>query len=122
LNSAVAKSWFGKRLKLIKWGSTFTMELHAGTIIFLAMILVVNASILIDSSATCSIFNCDNPSPTCKFPSIDVGYVTYLEGIHRDLIVATATSSIISSIIMGVLANLLLALTPEWEEQPNRKV
>ncbi|XP_073109475.1 adenine/guanine permease AZG1-like [Elaeis guineensis] len=78
----MAKSWFGKQLKLSKWGSTFTTEIHAGTTTFLTM-----AYILADFDAICSIFNCDNPMPTYKFSLVDLGYAAYLECIHRDLIV-----------------------------------
>ncbi|KAG1338970.1 adenine/guanine permease AZG1 [Cocos nucifera] len=114
INSVVAKSWLGKRFKLAERGSTFTTELRAGTATFLTMayILAVNASILVDSGATCSISDCNNPSPTCKFPPVDAGYAACLDRVRRDLIVATAASSIIGSVIMGAFANLPLAVAP----------
>ncbi|XP_073112092.1 adenine/guanine permease AZG1-like [Elaeis guineensis] len=68
------------------------------------------ACILADSDAMCSVFNCDNPTPTYKFPSVDLGYTVYLECIHRDLIIATTASSITGSIIMGAFANFPLTL------------
>ncbi|MQL92344.1 hypothetical protein Taro_024967 [Colocasia esculenta] len=115
LNAAVAGSRVGRRFKLADRGSTFTTELRAGTTTFLTMayILAVNASILSDSGATCSISDCVNPSPSCKFPpSVDPGYSACVDRARRDLIVATIASSIIGSFIMGVFANLPLALAP----------
>ncbi|XP_008782630.1 adenine/guanine permease AZG1 [Phoenix dactylifera] len=114
MNSVVAKSWLGKWFKLAERGSTFTTELRAGTATFLTMayILAVNASILTDSGATCSVSDCSKPSPTCKFPPVDAGYASCLDRVRRDLIVATAASSIIGSVIMGAFANLPLALAP----------
>ncbi|XP_073105192.1 adenine/guanine permease AZG1-like [Elaeis guineensis] len=107
LNSTVVKSWFGKRLKLAEWGSTFTMKIRVGTATFLTM-----AYILVDSDATCSVFDYDNPTSTYKFSSIDPNYTIYLEFIRRDLIIAMTASSIIDSIIMGAFANLPLTLAP----------
>ncbi|KAJ0978411.1 hypothetical protein J5N97_013885 [Dioscorea zingiberensis] len=114
LNAAVATSFIGRRFKLNERGTTFTTELRAGTATFLTMayILAVNASILSDSGATCSISDCHNPSPSCKFPPVDAGYSSCLDRVRRDLIVATAASSIIGSLIMGAFANLPLALAP----------
>ncbi|WOL01885.1 hypothetical protein Cni_G10604 [Canna indica] len=114
LNRAVAKSWAGKRFKLAERGTTFSTELRAGTATFLTMayILAVNASILSDSGATCSVDDCVNPSPTCRFPPVDPGYSACLDRVRRDLIVATAASSIIGSFIMGAFANLPLGLAP----------
>ncbi|XP_072985955.1 adenine/guanine permease AZG1 [Typha latifolia] len=114
LNAAVAGSRVGKRFKLVERGTTFTTELRAGTATFLTMayILAVNASILSDSGATCDVSDCLNPSPTCKFPPVDPGYSSCLDRVRRDLIVATAASSIIGSFIMGLFANLPLALAP----------
>ncbi|KAG0483581.1 hypothetical protein HPP92_011665 [Vanilla planifolia] len=114
-NSAVAKCRLGQYFKLSQRGTNFTTELRAGTATFLTMayILAVNASILSDSGATCSISDCINPSPTCRFPpAVDPGYSSCLSRARRDLIVATAAASIIGSSIMGLLANLPLALAP----------
>jgi AGZA family xanthine/uracil permease-like MFS transporter len=52
------------------------------------------------------------PGPDCKFPPVNHGYEQCLERTKRDLIVATAASSIIGCLIMGLLANLPLALAP----------
>ncbi|KAG8067702.1 hypothetical protein GUJ93_ZPchr0005g16156 [Zizania palustris] len=114
LNAAVERSWVGRRFKLAARGTTFTTELRAGTATFLTMayILAVNASILSDSGATCTVDDCDVPSPGCKFPPVDPGYAACVARARRDLIVATAASSVIGSFIMGAFANLPLALAP----------
>ncbi|KAF6987807.1 hypothetical protein CFC21_005415 [Triticum aestivum] len=114
LNAAVERSWVGRRFRLAARGTTFTTELRAGTTTFLTMayILAVNASILSDSGATCSVDDCASPSPACKFPPVDPGYAACLSRARRDLIVATAASSVIGSFIMGAFANLPIALAP----------
>ncbi|RRT33796.1 hypothetical protein B296_00043044 [Ensete ventricosum] len=114
LNAAVAKSWVGRRFKLAERGTTFTTELRAGTATFLTMayILAVNATILSDSGATCSVHDCLSQSPSCRFPPVDPGYAACVDRARRDLIVATAAASIIGSFIMGAFANLPLALAP----------
>ncbi|KAJ3688334.1 hypothetical protein LUZ61_017498 [Rhynchospora tenuis] len=114
LNIAVNRSPVGKYFKLAERGSNFTTELRAGTATFLTMayILAVNASILSDSGATCTINDCINPSESCKFPPVDAGYSQCLDRVRRDLIVATAVSSLIGCFIMGMFANLPLALAP----------
>lgn len=136
LNTYVAKSWTGKRFKLTERNTSFTTELRAGTATFLTMayILAVNASILSDSGGTCSVSDCiplcSNPSisatdclntpnlrllqpdVSCKFEPVNPGYAACLEKTRKDLIVATVASSLIGCLIMGLLANLPLALAP----------
>ncbi|GMI73231.1 AZA-guanine resistant1 [Hibiscus trionum] len=135
LNSAVASSRIGKRFKLTERNSTFTTELRAGTATFLTMayILAVNASILADSGGPCSVSDCVplcsdpsvplsnctgsnlrviQPDVSCKFDPVNPGYASCLEKVRKDLIVATVASSLIGCVIMGVFANLPLALAP----------
>ncbi|XWS35397.1 hypothetical protein CRYUN_Cryun21dG0122800 [Craigia yunnanensis] len=114
LNSFVASSKVGKRFKITERRTTFTTELRAGTATFLTMayILAVNASILTDSGGPCTIADCNNPSESCKFPPVDPGYTACLERTRKDLIVATVASSLIGCLIMGIFANLPLALAP----------
>ncbi|XP_068640987.1 adenine/guanine permease AZG1-like [Aristolochia californica] len=134
LNDYVAGTRVGKYFKLSARNTTFTTEIRAGTTTFLTMayILAVNASILADSGATCSTSDCTSfcslsnmslsacpsdavlrPDPlTCTFPPVNPGYAACLERARKDLIVATAASSIIGSLIMGLFANLPLALAP----------
>ncbi|XP_010490154.1 PREDICTED: adenine/guanine permease AZG1 [Camelina sativa] len=135
LNTYVGSSRVGKRFKLAERNSTFTTELRAGTATFLTMayILAVNASILSDSGGTCSVSDCIplcsdptiNPSQctgpglrllqpdvSCKFNPVNPGYAACVEGIRKDLIVATVAASLIGCVIMGLMANLPLALAP----------
>jgi AGZA family xanthine/uracil permease-like MFS transporter len=135
LNSYVATTRVGKRFKLAERNTTFTTELRAGTATFLTMayILAVNASILTDSGGTCSVSDCVplcsdpaiplsnctapshrviNPDISCKFPPVNPGYSACLEKTRKDLIVATIASSLVGCVIMGLLANLPLALAP----------
>ncbi|KAL3521299.1 hypothetical protein ACH5RR_019448 [Cinchona calisaya] len=140
LNATVAKSRVGKHFKLNERNTTFTTELRAGTATFLTMayILAVNASIISDSGGTCSVSdcvplcsdptvspaNCNNnnnnnpnlrlliPDESCKFDPVNPGYAACLEKTRKDLIVATASSSLIGCMIMGLFANLPLALAP----------
>ncbi|KAM0068871.1 putative xanthine/uracil/vitamin C permease [Helianthus debilis subsp. tardiflorus] len=135
LNTIVGKSRIGKHFKLNDRNTTFTTELRAGTTSFLTMayILAVNASILADSGATCSVSDCIplcsnpnfstnnctgpnlhviTPDNSCKFPPVNPGYATCLNSVRKDLIVATVASSLIGCVIMGIFANLPLALAP----------
>ncbi|KAK7374054.1 hypothetical protein VNO80_07479 [Phaseolus coccineus] len=133
LNLVVAETRFGKRFKLVERGSTFTTELRAGTATFLTMayILAVNATIIADSGGTCSVSDCTllcsdpkisltqcpthlliRPDSSCKYPPVNPGYAACVERTRRDLIVATVVSSLVGSTIMGVFANLPLALAP----------
>ncbi|KAL1559377.1 Adenine/guanine permease azg1 [Salvia divinorum] len=123
LNLYVAKSRVGKRFKIAERNTSFTTELRAGTATFLTMayILAVNASILSDSGGTCSVSDCiplcPNPAncpldASCKFEPVNPGYAACLEKTRKDLIVATVVSSLIGCVIMGLFANLPLALAP----------
>ncbi|KAK1321282.1 Adenine/guanine permease AZG1 [Acorus calamus] len=121
LNVWFAKTRAGRRFKVEERGTTLTTELRAATATFLTMayILAVNASILSDSGATCSVSDCVRlcptcPAPTesCKFAPVNPGYSACLDRVRRDLIVATIVSSLLGSFIMGLFANLPLALAP----------
>ncbi|KAJ6699381.1 XANTHINE/URACIL PERMEASE C887.17-RELATED [Salix purpurea] len=135
LNTFVAKSRVGKRFKLVERKTTFTTEVRAGTTTFLTMayILAVNGNILADSGGTCSVSDCIplcsnptiplsnctastyriiKPDESCKFNPVNPGYADCLQKTRKDLIVATVASSLIGCLIMGVLANLPLALAP----------
>lgn len=140
LNAKVSKSAVGRYFKLDARNSCFTRELRAGTATFLTMayILAVNASILTDSGGPCTVGDCTPtcsnssvaasacqglsangtalslvfPGVECKFPPVNPGYTACLERTKKDLIVATVASSLIGCFIMGVFANLPLALAP----------
>lgn len=135
LNAKVATSFVGKYFKLEERNTYFTQELRAGTATFLTMayILAVNASILTDSGGPCSVSDCTavcsnaaidpslctgsglslvQPGPECKFEPVNPGYTACLAIVRKDLIVATAASALIGCFIMGLFANLPLALAP----------
>lgn len=97
----------------------------------MAYILAVNASILSDSGGTCSVSDCipicsvnpniqpanctgpvTQPDSSCKFDPVNPGYAACLENVRKDLIIATVASSLIGCVIMGIFANLPLALAP----------
>lgn len=122
MNDSVSNSKVGKYFKLQDRKTCFTKELRAATATFLTMayIITVNATILADSGGTCSISDCTSPpsnhtmvgpSPDCMFKP-NIGYQKCLSNIKNDLIVATALSSMIGSLAMGIFANLPLALAP----------
>lgn len=136
LNAKVGASKIGKYFKLEERNSFFTQEIRAGTATFLTMayILAVNASILTDSGGPCTVSDCiplcSNtlfpdatscvangfqmmpPTPACKFSPVNPGYQACLSTVRKDLIVATAASALIACFIMGMFANLPLALAP----------
>ncbi|KAJ1379055.1 Xanthine/uracil/vitamin C permease [Sesbania bispinosa] len=133
INSLMAQTRLGKRFKLSERNTTFTTELRAGTATFLTMayILAVNASIIADSGGTCTVSDCiplcsdpnipltrcpthllTRPDKSCKYPPVNPGYAACVEKTRRDLIVATVASSLIGCTIMGLFANLPLALAP----------
>ncbi|KAL6997040.1 hypothetical protein U1Q18_007164 [Sarracenia purpurea var. burkii] len=115
LRESVSKSKVGKYFKLEARKSCFTRELRAGTASFLTMayIVTVNATILADSGAVCSVSDCTAPTanqkagPDCTLKP-NPGYQSCLSKVKADLIVATALSSMIGSFAMGFLANLPL--------------
>ncbi|PWA96284.1 Xanthine/uracil/vitamin C permease [Artemisia annua] len=135
LNTFIGKTRVGKYFKLNERNTTFTTELRAGTTTFLTMayILAVNATILSDSGATCSVSDCVSlcsdrtftvsnctgpnvhviqPDISCKFPPVNPGYTECIQRVRKDLIVATVASSLIGCVIMGIFGNLPLALAP----------
>ena len=142
LNQAVESSIVGRHFKLSDRKSSFTTEVRAGTATFLTMayILAVNSSILADSGGTCTVSDCTPicnpqpsispsdcsgtlpdgtilsliaPGPDCKFSSpANPGYQACLHRTKKDLIVATAASSLVGCLLMGLFANLPIALAP----------
>lgn len=135
LDYYVGKGRLGKWFKLAERKTTFTTELRAGSATFLTMayILAVNSSILTDSGGTCTIADCTAlcsdptipiasctgpsllvkpPDESCKYPPVNLGYARCLERTRKDMIMATAASSLIGCLIMGIFANLPLGLAP----------
>ncbi|KAJ4375948.1 hypothetical protein N0V83_001227 [Neocucurbitaria cava] len=90
-------------------GARFTTEMRAGLTTFFTMayIIAVNAAVLTDSGGTCKCT--DTVDPTC---STDEAYNLCLLDINRDFVTATAAISCLGSILMGVAANLPVAVAP----------
>ncbi|XP_051115874.1 adenine/guanine permease AZG2-like [Andrographis paniculata] len=110
----ISKGKFGRFFKLEARKTSFMMELRAATATFVTMayIVSVNATILADSGGTCSVADCTGSvDPECIVKE-NVGYQSCLARIKSDLIVATALSSMIGSVAMGLLANLPFGLAP----------
>ncbi|KAL9228415.1 hypothetical protein vseg_004001 [Gypsophila vaccaria] len=114
LNSIVTDSAIGKYFKLEARNTCFTKELRAGTTTFLAMvyIITVNATIIADSGGRCSAKDCSPPGGLECVLKSNPGYEKCLAEFKSDLIVATALSSFIGSVAMGLFANLPLGLAP----------
>ncbi|CAO2652116.1 Nn.00g003990.m01.CDS01 [Neocucurbitaria sp. VM-36] len=90
-------------------GARFTTEMRAGLTTFFTMayIIAVNAAVLTDSGGTC-VCN-DTVDPTC---STDEAYSLCLLEINRDFVTATAAISALGSVLMGIAANLPVAVAP----------
>ncbi|KDD74028.1 hypothetical protein H632_c1638p0, partial [Helicosporidium sp. ATCC 50920] len=101
-------------------GTRLMIELRAGSVTFLmvAYILAVNPNILVTTGGTCRPDQMCSPQDfalegkACMINSQDPGAVSCLSDLKKNLITATAASSLISTFIIGYLANLPLALAP----------
>ncbi|KAF9203986.1 hypothetical protein BGZ49_005809 [Haplosporangium sp. Z 27] len=119
LNRKVADSFIGRHFRLQgsgarreRAGSVFTTELRAGltTFVTMAYIISVNSLIVTDSGGTCVCNNGGNTTDvTC---ATDPAYTECLAELKLDMITATAAIACISSLLMGVFANLPLGLAP----------
>jgi len=105
LNKKVGETRLGKWFELEARDSTFTTEIKAGTATFLTMayILAVNPIIMSESGGSCVAPDGDIFSPE---------YEACLEEIRRQYVTATAIGSFIGCVLMGLLANLPIALAP----------
>lgn len=74
----------------------------------MAYIISVNATILTDSGGTC-VCPASSPDPTC---STDPAYMLCLGTIRRDFITGTAAISALTTVCMGLFANMPVALAP----------
>ncbi|KAI9476962.1 hypothetical protein LPJ78_000905 [Coemansia sp. RSA 989] len=117
LNTAVARTaagrWFrleGSGARVERAGSKFSVELRAGLTIFVAMAYIIstNALILTDSGGTC---DCDRErfGATCEN---DPAYTSCLQVMKLDMITATCAIACMACMLMGLLANLPIALAP----------
>jgi len=108
INAAVNASFVGRYFEMEKRGTKFTTEFNGATTTFLALayILAVNPRILADSGGT------------CVPPSADLGgifsdsYAECLREIQREYVTATALSAMMGCLLMGLVANLPIALAP----------
>ncbi|KAG1446668.1 hypothetical protein G6F55_011441 [Rhizopus delemar] len=117
LDARVARSIIGRYFQLEysghrreRKGTRFTTELRAGVTVFFAMayIISVNATIISESGGTC-VCNSTPTDPTCDN---DPAYLQCLYNFRLDLIIATSICAMISSIMIGVFANLPLGMAP----------
>ncbi|KAG0002944.1 hypothetical protein BGZ79_002003 [Entomortierella chlamydospora] len=116
LNRKVADSVVGRHFRLEgsgarreRAGSLFTTEVRAGitTFVTMAYIISVNSLIVSDTGGTCVCTNATDPS--C---ATDAEYAACLAVLKLDLITATAAIACISSLLMGLFANLPIGLAP----------
>ncbi|KAG0233986.1 hypothetical protein BGW42_006967 [Actinomortierella wolfii] len=117
LNKSVAHSAVGRYFRLDgsgarreRIGSKFTTELRAGltTFVTMAYIISVNALIVSDSGGNC-VCNGTPDDPICK---VEPNYQQCLSELKLDLITATAAIACISTLLIGVFANLPIGLAP----------
>ncbi|KAG1151977.1 hypothetical protein G6F37_002298 [Rhizopus arrhizus] len=117
LDARVARSIIGRYFQLEysghrreRKGTRFTTELRAGVTVFFAMayIISVNATIISESGGTC-VCNSTPTDPTCDN---DSAYLQCLYNFRLDMIIATSICAMISSIMIGVFANLPLGMAP----------
>ncbi|BDA42913.1 Adenine/guanine permease AZG1 [Coccomyxa sp. Obi] len=114
VNEKFGASRVGRYFKTEERKTTLWQELRAGTVTFLtiAYILSVNANILSDTGGPCTSADCTGPdkSFSCRFT--DPGYQACVDETRKSLITATAASSLLGCVIMGVAANMPVALAP----------
>ena len=105
LDGSFNDSRMGKFFACRERGSKLSTEFNAGTATFLTMayILAVNPRILADSGGPCIAPGGD---------IFDPEYEMCMEEVKRQYITATAIGSMIGCILMGLLANLPIALAP----------
>ncbi|KAF9313270.1 hypothetical protein BG003_005454 [Podila horticola] len=117
LNLNVAKSNVGKYFRLDgsgvrreRIGSKFTTEMRAGltTFVTMAYIISVNAMIVTDSGGTCVCASTPDDPICVTNPS----YASCLADLKLDLITATAAIACLSTLLMGLFANLPIGLAP----------
>jgi AGZA family xanthine/uracil permease-like MFS transporter len=111
-DSAVGR-WFcldGSGVPNERKGSRFFTEIRAGVTTFSAMVYIisVNAIIISQTGGTC-VCNGGTADPTCLN---NEEYALCQGEIQRDLITATAGVSALASCLMGLFANLPVALAP----------
>ncbi|WBW71455.1 plasma membrane guanine and adenine transmembrane transporter [Schizosaccharomyces osmophilus] len=116
LDFKIARSFVGHWFRLEgcghpreRRGSRFSIELRAGLTTFCAMayILAVNASIMIDTGGPCE---CTASDPNAC--DTDKSFLACKQNFHRDVVTATAAISCLSSVCMGLFANMPVGMAP----------
>ncbi|KAF9365853.1 hypothetical protein BGX34_007941 [Mortierella sp. NVP85] len=117
VNKNVAESAVGRYFRLEgsgarreRVGSRFTTELRAGltTFVTMAYIISVNSLIVSASGGTCEC----NGTPEDPVCDKDPAYADCLAVLKLDMVTATATIACISTLLMGLFANLPIGLAP----------
>jgi AGZA family xanthine/uracil permease-like MFS transporter len=105
MNEAVNRSFIGNHFEMKERNTTFTKEFRGATATFMSMAytLAVSPRILADSGGPCV------PDEDGIFGP---EYETCLEAIRREYVTSTAIASMFGCILMGVMANLPIALAP----------
>ncbi|ETN37074.1 uncharacterized protein HMPREF1541_08064 [Cyphellophora europaea CBS 101466] len=115
-NAAVARSFVGRRFRLEgsghpkeRKGSYFFTEIRAGLATFFAMayIISVNSTIVADSGGTCVC-----PADNTNLCVDDGDYLLCKARVQRDLVTGTAAIAALTTFMMGLLANMPIALAP----------
>lgn len=107
LNTSVNKSFVGRYFEMEDRNTNLTTELRGAVATFLTMayILAVNPRILADSGGPC-VPDDDNGG------IFSPAYEQCLEDIKREYITSTAIASMVGCLLMGLMANLPIALAP----------
>jgi len=107
INTSVQNSFVGRYFELEKRKTNVFIELRGATATFMSMayILAVNPRILADSGGP------------CVPPEGDTGifapsYEACQEEVKRQYVTSTAIASMAGCLLMGILANLPIALAP----------
>jgi AGZA family xanthine/uracil permease-like MFS transporter len=106
INELVQNSAIGRFFELEERKTNFTTEFKGAcaTFLTLAYILAVNPAILSDSGGPCVV-----PDSGDIF---DADYMACIGEVKKEYITATAIASMIGCLLMGLMANLPIALAP----------
>ena len=108
LNNRVENSFVGRFFELKERGSSFTQEFRGATATFLTMayIIAVNPRILSDSGGPCVPCAENEGGIFCE------EYETCMLDIQREFVTSTAIASMVGCFLMGIMANMPIALAP----------
>jgi AGZA family xanthine/uracil permease-like MFS transporter len=105
MNESINASFVGRFFEMETRKTNFTTELRGAMATFMSMsyILAVNPRILSDSGGPCV------PDDDGIFGP---AYTECLETIRREFVTSTAIASMFGCLVMGLMANLPIALAP----------